>query len=55
MRSGGRIVVFGGTAGAKTDVDVRGFYFKQLELMGTMMGTPVDFRALLRACELQNW
>ena len=55
VRSGGRIVVFGSTSGPKTDVDVRGFYFKQIDLMGTMMGSPLDFRALLRACETQDW
>ena len=34
---------------------MRGFYFKQIDLVGTMMGSPVDFRALLRACETQSW
>ena len=37
------------------ELDVRGFYFKQIDVVGTMMGSPVDFRALLRACELQTW
>ena len=55
MRAGGRVVVFGGTAGPTAELDVRGFYFKQIDLVGTMMGSPVDFRALLRACETQTW
>jgi zinc-binding alcohol dehydrogenase/oxidoreductase len=55
VRAGGRVVVFGGTAGASAELDVRGYYFKQLELLGTMMGSPPDFRALLRACDEQGW
>jgi zinc-binding alcohol dehydrogenase/oxidoreductase len=55
VRAGGRVVVFGGTAGTTAQLDVRGYYFKQLDIVGTMMGSPVDFRALLRACELQTW
>jgi zinc-binding alcohol dehydrogenase/oxidoreductase len=34
---------------------VRGYYVKQLDLVGTMMGSPLDFRAMLRACEAQSW
>jgi NADPH:quinone reductase-like Zn-dependent oxidoreductase len=55
LRAGGRVVVFGGTAGTSAELDVRGYYFKQLEIVGTMMGSPGDFRALLRACEAQAW
>jgi NADPH:quinone reductase-like Zn-dependent oxidoreductase len=55
VRSGGRIVFFGATAGPTTEIDIRGLYFKQVDLMGTMMGSPGDFRALLRACEAQDW
>ena len=55
VRSGGRIVFFGATKGPTTEVDIRALYFKQVDLMGTMMGSPVDFRALLRACEMQDW
>ena len=55
VRSGGRIVVFGSTTGPTTEVDIRGFYFKQIDLMGTMMGSTIDFRALLRACDTQSW
>ena len=55
VRAGGRVVVFGGTAATSAELDVRGFYFKQIDVVGTMMGSPVDFRALLRACALQTW
>jgi zinc-binding alcohol dehydrogenase/oxidoreductase len=55
VRAGGRVVVFGSTASATAEMDVRGFYFKQIDVVGTMMGSPVDFRALMRACETQSW
>jgi zinc-binding alcohol dehydrogenase/oxidoreductase len=55
VRAGGRVVVFGSTASPTAEMDVRGFYFKQIDIVGTMMGSPVDFRALLRACETQSW
>ena len=40
LRAGGRVVVFGGTVGTSAELDVRGYYFKQLDLVGTMMGSP---------------
>jgi zinc-binding alcohol dehydrogenase/oxidoreductase len=55
VRAGGRVVVFGSTASPTAEMDVRGFYFKQIDIVGTMMGSPVDFRALMRACETQSW
>jgi zinc-binding alcohol dehydrogenase/oxidoreductase len=55
VRAGGRVVVFGSTASPTAEMDVRGFYFKQIDIVGTMMGSPVDFRALLHACETQAW
>ena len=55
VRPGGRVVVFGSTVSPTAELDVRGYYFRQIDLVGTMMGSPVDFRALLRACETQSW
>jgi zinc-binding alcohol dehydrogenase/oxidoreductase len=55
VRSGGRIVFFGATKGPTTEVDIRALYFKQVDLMGTMMGSPIDFRALLHAAQTQDW
>jgi NADPH:quinone reductase-like Zn-dependent oxidoreductase len=55
VRPGGRVVVFGGTASHAAELEVRSFYFKQIDVLGTMMGTPADFRELLRACETQSW
>jgi NADPH:quinone reductase-like Zn-dependent oxidoreductase len=54
-RAGGRVAVFGGTASPTAELDVRTAYFKQIDLVGTMMGSPADFRALLRASDVQAW
>ncbi len=55
VRAGGRVVVFGSTASPTAELDMRSFYFRQIDLLGTMMGSAVDFRELLRACETQSW
>jgi NADPH:quinone reductase-like Zn-dependent oxidoreductase len=46
-RSGGRLVTFGSTGSAQTKVNVRRFYFAQQTILGTTMGSPRDFQALL--------
>jgi NADPH:quinone reductase-like Zn-dependent oxidoreductase len=45
-RPGARVVTYGGTTG---DAKIRMFsvFWKQLDIMGTSMGSPEDFRALL--------
>ena len=55
LRPGGRLVVFGATGGTETTLPVRPFYFGQFSLLGTMMGSPTDFAALLRALESGTW
>lgn len=47
LAPGGRLVAFGATGGAAAQVDVRRFYFGQQSLLGTTMGSPRDFAALL--------
>lgn len=47
LRPGGRLVVFGATGGARAEVDVRRLYFGQQTILGTTMGSPRDFTALL--------
>jgi NADPH:quinone reductase-like Zn-dependent oxidoreductase len=47
LRTGGRLVSFGATAAASTTVDVRRFFFAQQTILGTTMGSPRDFTALL--------
>lgn len=45
---GGRIVFYGGTRGTITNVVPAKVFFKQLDLLGTTMGTPDEFAAMLR-------
>ena len=44
---GGRIVVFGGTAGNFPPLNGRRIFWRQLQIIGTMMGNPDDFKAML--------
>src|SRR5690606_12892296 len=44
---GGRIVFFGGTAGNIPALNARKLFWKQLSLLGTTMGSPADFSAML--------
>jgi zinc-binding alcohol dehydrogenase/oxidoreductase len=47
LRPGGRLVSFGATGSASTEVDVRRFYFAQHTILCTTMGSPRDFAGLL--------
>lgn len=44
-KPGGRIVVYGGTAGLPEALNLRAVFFKQLDVMGSTMGSPQDFAA----------
>jgi NADPH:quinone reductase-like Zn-dependent oxidoreductase len=56
LGGGGRLVAFGATASASTQIDVRRFYFGQHTILGTTMGSPRDFAALLRTIgDLPEW
>ncbi|RKR81601.1 NADPH:quinone reductase-like Zn-dependent oxidoreductase [Mucilaginibacter gracilis] len=44
---GARIVTFGGTAGDFPAFNARRFFYKQLQLLGSMMGTTDEFDAML--------
>lgn len=44
---GGRLVFYGGTAGTMTNVPPRHIFWKQLDILGSTMGTAEDFDALL--------
>ncbi|OOQ60594.1 zinc-binding dehydrogenase [Mucilaginibacter pedocola] len=46
-KPGGRIVFFGATAGNITELNGRTIFWKQLQLLGTTMGTQDDFKAML--------
>lgn len=44
---GGRIVTYGATAGPPGRIDLFKIFWKQLRLIGSTMGSPADFRAML--------
>jgi NADPH:quinone reductase-like Zn-dependent oxidoreductase len=54
-RPGGRVVVFGATRGTEVELQVRPFYFGQLSLLGTLMGSPRDFDGLLLMLAEASW
>ncbi|HXT34616.1 MAG TPA: zinc-binding dehydrogenase [Chloroflexota bacterium] len=47
VRPGGRIVTYGSTLGPAPEVVVRRIFWKQLDLLGSTMGTPAEFQAML--------
>jgi zinc-binding alcohol dehydrogenase/oxidoreductase len=55
LRRGGRLVVFGGTGGPEVTLDVRALYLGWLSILGTTMGSPRDFAALLRMVDEGTW
>jgi zinc-binding alcohol dehydrogenase/oxidoreductase len=46
-RPGGRIVSYGATTGATPELTVRRVFWKQLNILGSTMGSPEDFRSML--------
>jgi len=51
LRPGGRLVTFGGTTGRATEVDIRHVYWNQISILGTTMGSPREFAAMLQLYE----
>ena len=47
LKPGGRIVSFGATTGAVKDFVLRNLFWKQATLLGTTMGSPREFAAML--------
>ena len=47
LRSGGRLVTCGSTAGPKVEITIPYLFFKQLEIIGSSMYTPSEFAAVL--------
>lgn len=47
VRPGGRIVTYGATTGQVPQMEVRRIFWKQLQILGTTMGTPREFAAML--------
>jgi NADPH:quinone reductase-like Zn-dependent oxidoreductase len=48
MRPGGRLAFFGATRGNPPGLDLRKCFFRQISLLGSTMGSPVDFAAMLQ-------
>lgn len=44
---GGRIVIFGGTAGNIPELNGRKIFWRQIQILGTMMGNQDDFKGML--------
>ena len=51
LRPGGRLVTFGATTGPVPSLNVFHLFWKQLRLLGTTMGTPAEFAAMLDLVE----
>ena len=43
----GRLVTYGATTGPKGEADIRLMFWKQISLVGSTMGSPEDFRAVM--------
>jgi zinc-binding alcohol dehydrogenase/oxidoreductase len=48
LKPGGRLVNYGATRGPAPRTEVRRLFWKQLDLLGTTMGSPRDFAAMTR-------
>jgi NADPH:quinone reductase-like Zn-dependent oxidoreductase len=48
LRKGGRLVIAGGTAGRRADLDVARVFWNQLEVIGSTMGSDSDVSDMLR-------
>ncbi|MEJ2634206.1 MAG: zinc-binding dehydrogenase [Calditrichia bacterium] len=51
---GGRIVVYGVTSGNPGGLNFRRIFWKQINLLGTTMGTSLDFENMIRLFESKN-
>ena len=51
LKSGGRLVVCGGTSGPKVELNLPRLFFKQVEIIGSTMGSYEEFAALTRLVE----
>ncbi|HIC14461.1 MAG TPA: alcohol dehydrogenase, partial [Gemmatimonadetes bacterium] len=45
---GGRLVTSGATTGSRGITELRLLFWKQLSIMGSTMGTPAEFRRVMR-------
>lgn len=52
LRPGGRLVVCGGTSGPKVELDLPRLFFKQIEVIGSTMGSYEEFAHVTRLVEV---
>lgn len=45
---GGRLVAYGATSGARASTEIRVVFWKQLSILGTTMGSPTEYREVMR-------
>jgi zinc-binding alcohol dehydrogenase/oxidoreductase len=50
-KPGGRIIFYGGTQGPITSLNPQKIFWKQLSILGTTMGTPEEFEAMVKLFE----
>lgn len=55
LRRGGRLVMLGRTASGMAEVEVTDLFWRQLSILGTSMGSPAEFTALLDHVEHAGW
>lgn len=48
LARGGRLVTSGATTGSRGSTEIRLVFWKQLEILGSTMGTPTEFREVMR-------
>lgn len=51
VKPGGRIVLYGATAGLAPNLNLRKIFWKQIDLLGSTMGSHADFEAMVRFFE----
>lgn len=51
LKPGGRVVVYGATAGPVAGIDIYRFFFKQITFQGSTMGNPEDFAGMVNLFE----
>jgi len=44
----GRVVTYGATSGPRAETELRSVFWKQLSIIGATMGTPAEFRTVMR-------
>ena len=54
MNYGGRIVTYGSTGSPKTTISISKFFLRHIQFIGTAMGSPLEFMALLQFMEKHN-